>query len=197
MSFDIEQREHYDCDYHGLSLDGQILQSLEFEACRFTACNFSGAKIQGCKFLDCSFVNCNLNVVSLSYSCLIDVIFESCKLRGIDWTLLNWDALGGGVQFKECQLDESSFYGLDLPATKMAACQIRDVDFSEENFSRTDFSGSDLAGSTFRSTNLSASNFSGALDYNIDIRMNTLKGTTFSRGEATNLLLSMGVDLVD
>lgn len=197
MTFDLQQREHFDQDFHNLNMEGHSFSAIEFDACKFTTCILSSTKFQKCTFLNCQFTNCNLTVAQFHYCRFVDVKFANCKLPGIDWTLLNWDALCGNLQFLQCQLDDSSFYGLELPDSTMTDCQLKRVDFTNADFSRSNFCNSVLTDSIFCSTNLSYTLFSGAHDYNIDIRQNTLIGASFSRNESTNLLLSMGIELVD
>ena len=197
--FDIDQSENISTRFEGLELSGVTLNTKEFDDCTFVDCDFSETTFSKCKFIDCHFIRCNLSVVKLSYSRLMDVVFENSKMIGVDWTKAAWPNIvsGSPVRFMKCILNDSSFYGLELRELVMDECKIHDADFREADLTEADFQYSDLSYSQFHHTNLSSANFVEATNYDIDINSNNVKGARFTRLEAVRLLEGLGVELVD
>lgn len=79
----------------------------------------------------------------------------------------------------------------------MEECKAHDVDFRECNLTAASFTYTDFAHSLFRKTNLARANFTEAVNYDIDIQINEIKGAKFSRYEAARLLEGLGIELVD
>jgi len=101
------------------------------------------------------------------------------------------------LKFYRCILNDSSFFELTLAELVMEECKAHDVDFRGTNLSQSTLKHSDLHQSLFGKTNLCGADFREALNYNIDIFDNELKGAKFSRFEAVRLLDSLGIDLED
>ena len=183
----------------GENFSGQKITSKEFEDCTFTECDFSDVTLDKCDFIDCHFIKCNLSVVKLGYSKFSDVVFEECKVIGVDWTKATWPNLTNysQIKFHQCILNDSSFYGLGLEELVMEGCKAHDVDFREANVKEANFSGTDFLHSLFGKTNLSLANFSESINYSIDVYNNFIKGAKFCRYEAVSLLESLEIELVD
>ena len=75
----------------------------------------------------------------------------------------------------------------------MINCEAKEVDFTETDLSEGRFNGTDFERSVFSKTNLTKANFSGAVNYSIDPRYNTLKKTHFSLPEALSLLSCLDI----
>ena len=182
-----------------LELEGEELQGLEFEYCIFKDCNFKEVHLNRCKFLDCQFVHCDMSLSNLGYSRFTEVNFEDCKLLALDWGKVSWPSFvpGAVIAFSRCNLSNSSFYGLALAEIEMSECRAHDVDFRGTDLNGSNFSDTDFSSSLFHNTDLAMANFCGAENYLIDIQNNSVKGATFSRLEATSLLESLGIVLVD
>jgi uncharacterized protein YjbI with pentapeptide repeats len=118
---------------------------------------------------------------------------------GVDWTRADWPRFpaAGQLNFHGCTLNDSSFFGLPLQECIFDTCKARDVDFREANLTDAHCSFTDFAGALFGKTNLSGADLSGAIDYNIDVFDNRIKGAKFSRSEAVRLLTSLEIVLVD
>jgi uncharacterized protein YjbI with pentapeptide repeats len=127
------------------------------------------------------------------------VEFAGCKMIGIDWTMADCKSLlsADPLRFRDSLLNDSNFFGLNLADMVMQSCQAKEVDFRNGSFQKADFSGSDFKGALFGSTHLEKANFTDAVNTQIDLRANHLKGAIFSRYEALFLLESMGIVLVD
>lgn len=194
-----DKKDFYGQQFANVSLAGQKITGKEFDDCSFNSCDFSETEFKNCKFSDCSFVKSNLNILNITNSTFSDVEFKDCKMLGIDWTKAYWRglALGSPLQFKDCLISSSSFYGLNQSGIVIDSCLARDVDFREANLTRANFSGTDLSNSLFDRTNLTEANFNMAQNYDIDINKNTLKNAQFCRYEALALLESLGIKLLD
>lgn len=194
-----EKNVYFSGSFNGLDLSKKEVCSKEFESCDFKKCNFNEAMLKKCKFVSCGFTECDLSVVKLGYSQFRDVVFDECKIIGVDWTRASWpgSALSVSLKFHKCIVDDSSFFGLRLEEMVMEGCRARDVDFREGNFSRADFTHTDFANSLFGKTDLTGADFTGAANYNIDFYANTIRKARFSRYEAVRLLESVDIELVD
>lgn len=183
-----------DQDFSGLEI-----ASKEFDGCTFTGCNFSEAIFKRCNFVDCEFVNCNLSNVELGYSKFSEVVYHESKLVGIDWTKAAWSnfAFAAPIKFYKSIVNDSSFYGLSFQDFVLEECKAHSVDFREGDFSNSSFTYTDLTSSLFSNTNLTSTDLSEATNYDIDVYRNEIKNTKFSRFEATRLLDSLEIELVD
>ncbi len=195
-----------DSEFHGerfqrLDFVGKDLREKSFYECEFASCNFSESRLIGCKFDDCQFVECNLSTVRITASAFREVTFKLCKLVGIDWASAHWPtpgmALTGLVEFDECILNSSSFFGLYLQELKLEACQAHDVNFTETDCEYASFMQTDFLNSTFHHTKLSKADFTDATNYLIDIATNKIIGAKFSLPEAISLLSSLHIELVN
>ncbi len=181
--------------FSALDFQEQELKELEFYDCTFNSCNFSGTELSDCRFNECTFNNCNLSLVLFSHSSFHDVWFNDCKMLAIDWTRADWPRINvkSPVNFFKSVLNGSSFNGLFLGDIQMSECVARDVDFGEADCTNADFSAVEFTSSIFHRTNLIKANFTHAIDYEIDVTHNLVKGAVFSLPEAAALLRSLGV----
>lgn len=197
--FSDADSEYVSQTFAGLDLAGRELSGKTFDGCTFRDCDCSDAVFSKCKFVDCQFIACNLSLAKVPHSKFVDVVFEACKLVGVDWTRAAWSslALASPLTFRQCILNDSSFFRLHLPEMVMDTCKAHDVDFRECNLTEADFTYTDFTNSLFNKTNLTRANFAEAVQYDIDIHLNTLKGAKFCRYEAVRLLEQLGIELVD
>lgn len=198
---EIQIVDNLDCfaeEFNNINLQGQKLSKAEFETCTFISCDFSETFFSSCRFIECSFINCNLSLIKLTSSKLSDVTFDACKMIGIDWTMADWKSLltAEPLKFKECILNDSNFFGLDLEGLVMKECRVKEVDFRNASLKKASFQESDFKGTLFENTNLEEVNFTEAQNTHIDMYKNKLKGAIFSRYEALYLLEAMGIELV-
>ena len=193
------QEDNFAEEFRDLDLSAAEIFSKEFEECTFINCDFSDARLRRCIFDRCRFIKCSMGVMKVDGSRFSDVLFEECKLTGIDWTKAAYSdiMLGSPFTFLNSVLDYSSFYGLTLQELVMRECRVKDADFRESDLSRADLRESDFSDSLFRNTNLSGADLTLAENYRIDIYVNTIKGAKFSRYEALCLLESLDITLVD
>ena len=192
-------QDYYAKHFSQLSMVGSEIERVEFEDCHFKDCDFSEASFRRCRFIECQFNQCNLSIVKLGQSQFTDVVFEDCKLIGINWTHATWSQLrlAAALEFKQCVLNDSTFFELSLDELKLRECKAHDVDFRTGSFRNALFNHTDFTGSLFGKTNLSGADFTEAVNYDIDVFDNQIEGAKFTRYEAVRLLDSLGVELHD
>ncbi|WP_323981257.1 pentapeptide repeat-containing protein [Aeromonas media] len=191
--------EYYQKKFNGLKFTDAHLYANVFEECEFVNCSFNGAHFHRCKFVDCTFRNSDLSNLRVDSSRFLAVLYDECKIIGVDWTKAEWSrfVVPGQLIFKKSILNDSSFFGLKLPGMIMEKCKVWAADFRGGDFSKSDFSYSDFTESMFGNTNLNGADFRESMNYGIDIRDNHLKGTKFTRLEAIHLLEGFGFELFD
>jgi len=193
------QKEYYDKTFSNLNESNGEICTVEFENCAFQNCDFTGAVFRKCNFINCTFNQCNLSLIKVPQSQFSNATFFECKMIGVDWSRAAWSRLifSISLQFNQCILDGSSFLGLTLDEMVIEECKAHDVDFREASFCRATFRATDFAHSLFGKTDLSRADFSEAVNYDIDIFNNKISKATFSRYEASRLLNSLDIELVD
>ena len=171
----------------------------EFEGCRFNGCDFSETVFERCKFIDCEFHQCNLSLLKLPLTRLSEVAFIECKLVGVDWTRASFPSLNldPGLSFRQCILNDSSFFGLCLNYLVLEECKLHGVDFREASLVDAQMTQCDFSGSLFMRTDMQGADLTGSHDFHIDIFANRLAGAKFSRYEALSLLEVLDIELVD
>lgn len=194
--------DNLDCfaeEFKKVDLHGVKIKKAEFEECTFISCDFSETFFHSCRFIDCRFENCNLSLMKLTNSIVSGSDFIGCKMIGIDWTMCDYKSLlsSSPIGYKECILNDSNFFGLNIDRLVIKKCSAKDVDFRSGSFSGGDFSSSDFKGAWFENTKLEYVNFTYATNTQINIKTNHLKGAIFSRDEALYLLETMGIVLAD
>ena len=137
--------------------------------------------------------------MKLTSSKLSNVSFDSCKMIGIDWTMADWKSLltAEPLKFKECILNDSNFFGLNLDELEMKECRAREVDFRNCSLKKSNLSQTDFKGALFESTHLEEANFTDTQNTHINILKNHVQGAIFNRYEALYLLETLGIELVD
>lgn len=193
------QKEYFEETFKRLDLQDLVLVGAEFEECTFIDCNFTSATFERCNFINCSFKGCQLSLISVPYTRLFGISFLECKLVGVDWSRATWSEYHKDfeISFRQCILNDSSFFGLSLQGLVLDECKVQDVDFREGDFSHAVMTYSDFTHSLFMRTNLQSANFVESTQYSINVLENQLKGAKLSKHEAVYLLASLGVELVD
>jgi fluoroquinolone resistance protein len=165
----------------------------------FKAAILRGLFSKNSTFINCTFSQCNLSLIKVPQSQFSNATFFECKMIGVDWSRAAWSRLifSTSLQFHQCILNGSSFLGLTLDEMVLEECKAHDVDFREASFCRAIFRATDFAHSLFGKTDLSRADFSEAVNYDIDIFNNKISKAKFSRYEASRLLNSLDIELVD
>ena len=182
-----------------IDFSAKTLSHQEYEDCSFIECNFSKSILDQCKFTSCNFKDCNLSLVIIKQSYFYDLCFEDSKLTGINWTEANWSNLKLPclLKFSKCLLNYSNFFGLYLREAEIIECIAHEVDFREADLSQANLSNTDFENSFFNNTNLSEADFTDAINYHINIYFNNIKKARFSLPEATNLLYSLDIIIIN
>lgn len=176
--------------------DAEIHQKL-FDNCRFEKCNFNKTKFISCKFVDCEFKACDLSLIDINNTTFNEVVFDTSKLIGINWTHAKWPQvrLGSSIQFYSCNISHSSFFQLQLSGFIAEECKAHDVDFREGDFSEASFMLTDFDKSYFMRTKLHSADFTQATNYTIDPNENDIFKAKFSMPEVVSLLNAFDIDM--
>lgn len=171
------------------------VHSSTFEMCEFEYCDFTEAEFENCNYRECFFKSSNLSLVKLLDTRFVETGFESCKVTGVNWGLLNWagTALSSPMSFESCDVSFSVFNSLNLPGLIMRNCKAHDVDFESCDLTGGNFAKTDLANTRFNSTKLNGCDFREAINYYINPNENSVAGANFSVPEVLNLLSSFGI----
>lgn len=89
----MEPKAHFEKTFTKVKWSNQSVPDREFEACTFTQCDLSHSDFSRSKFAECTFIGCDLSMVKLAEVSLRDVAFKECKLLGVDFKLVQRDAL--------------------------------------------------------------------------------------------------------
>jgi fluoroquinolone resistance protein len=201
MSPKIKSSSAYqDTKFKSTNLDQAVINSSEFVNCSFEECSFKETIFEVCEFQACIFLDCDLSLFKPPKSVFRSTRFSKSKLLGVSWTLASWgtkeiNALLKSIEFNDCLLNYSSFFGLQLESTRITDCVAQEADFAEANLAKSDLRGTDFLKAIFRNTDLSGANLVGAKNYFIDPTANKLKEAHFSLPEAMGLLYAMDIHL--
>lgn len=162
------------------------LTNHEFEECTFLSCDFSGNNLNGSSFTDCTFLHCDLSNSKIINTSFKECTFSSCKILGLHFDDCNRFLFA--LHFKDCVLNFSSFYQMDLKDSSFVHCQLQEVDFAGADLSNLHLDSCNLPGATFEKTDLTSANLSSSKDFTIDPENNTIKRATFSQANIYGLL---------
>ena len=191
------QAEFESESFDGLKLEGATIRGKVFDACRFTGCHLRDVHFVGCRFHDCLFQACDLSLMHVAGCSFASTRFADSQVIGVNWTEAEWPAftLPQPVNFRQCAISYSTFFGVGLPQSELTECLARDVDFAEADLTRANCTYTNFSESRFFHTNLTEADFSHASNYAIDARVNALKKTKFTLPEAMSLLRSLDIVL--
>ena len=183
---------HIDKEFKNITYTDNLISEREFVNCVFENCVLTKLTFEDCYFENCVFKDSDLTMVNVKGSSFRAVKFEGCKMLGILWEEAATPIM---INFEECGLSFSSFWGLSLKKIKIEKCIAKEVNFSEANLSQASFKDSDLEGSIFMNTNLIKANFESAYNYFFDVNANKVKGALFSMPEVVSLLTGLGIKI--
>jgi len=165
----------------------------EYEECNFVNCDFSNTDLSGINFSECSFSGCNFNMANLSKTAFRDIRFRDSKMLGLQFG--NCNPFRFAVQFENCILNHSSFYGTKLKKGLFKDTHLREVDFTSCDLSEATFDNCDLTLATFQGTILEKANFLTAYNYSIDPELNKIKKARFSQTGIAGLLDKYDIEI--
>lgn len=193
----VESNQEYS-DQHFLKLheEKKVFSAIEFYNCTFENCYLLECLFQKCTFTHCTFINCDISALKVTNSKFIEVVFESSKVIGVDWTQAGkvGSYMPLSLKFFQSTLTYSTFFGLNLAHIEVVKCIVHEVDFTDADISEGNFRETDFLESKFHNTNLSKADFRQARNYTIDPRANIVKKAKFSLPEAMTLL--SGFDII-
>ncbi|MFT4968341.1 MAG: fluoroquinolone resistance protein [Chitinophagales bacterium] len=182
------QSEFYDTDF---TTKGELAKL--FETCEFVNCNFSNLDLGQIVFEDCTFKNCDFALVNTHNSAFKNVFFEDCKLKQLRFDSCSNFLLK--LEFKNCTLQDSSFYQVNLARHEFHDCNLTEVDFTEAILIDSTFNNCNLGGAIFDNTHLERADFRTAVNFQIDPANNKMKGAKFSINGLANLLVKYKLDI--
>ncbi|PZR24839.1 MAG: hypothetical protein DI535_20740 [Citrobacter freundii] len=157
-----------------------------YEGCIFSNCNFADAVLSEIQFVDCEFRNCNLSMIKVSGTSLNGVLFEGCKMLGINFETCS-KSLFKPV-FIKCILNYSSFFQCNLRKAKLPDCVFQETDFTEADLTEAVLSNCDLLNAKFERTVLEKADLRTAINYSINPEVNKIKKAKFSWPAVAGLL---------
>ena len=179
--------------FEGIDFTKESIKIADYDGCTFLNCNLSNENLSNFHFSDTTFKDCNLSNIQLFGTSFKEVIFESCKIVG---TLFeNCDNLFFEVDFNQCQLRLSSFFGLSLVNTKFNNCDLVEVDFTESKMTGMKFLNCDLEKAIFERTILNKADFRSATNYVIDPERNKIAQAKFSVIDIRGLLHKYKIEI--
>ncbi|HRE09947.1 MAG TPA: pentapeptide repeat-containing protein [Ignavibacteria bacterium] len=150
----------------------------EYEQCTFVKCNFSNCSLADSRFIECEFDGCDLSMAKLNNASLRDVSFNESKMLALRFE--NCNQFGLSMGFKNCILNDSSFYKTSLKKTIFNSCSMHDTDLTNCDLSGAELIDCDLKGAVFSSTNLEKADLRTSMNYIIDPEINKIKKAKFS-----------------
>lgn len=181
----LNDAEYDKMEFVGMELSNSTISQVEFTRCTFKKCKFNSAMLMKCRFEDSVFQECDLSIMNIEYSAFNSVTFKNSKVLGVNWT----KALSPiDVNFSSCNINLSSFFGLNLSRIIIEECQAKEVDFAETNMTKANLRSSDFTKSRFLKTKLTGADLRNAINYTIDPTCNNIKKAIFSLPEAIGLL---------
>ena len=183
-----------DQTYENQDWDSEKFPLGEYENCRFVNIRMYDANLNSYEFTDCTFENCDLSLISVVKTAFKNVNFDSCKMLDILFEKSSHFAFK--TSFRNCILDNSSFYNKDIKRTLFADCSLMDVDFSESNLSDAHFLNCNLHRAVFHQTKLTNTDFSTAKNYQFDLSVNFPKNTIFSQQGLEGLLTHFSIKII-
>ena len=178
----MKHLEHEFEDIHG-----QDFEDDTFERCLFIATDAHEAK-----FVDCQFETSSLSSMKID-GAVLQATFHNCKIEGINFFTAKREVLS--LSFENCLIRYSSFAELKLKETSFAGCTMEQVDFADADLTQADFTDCSFEDCTFRNTNLTKADFRRARGYQIDPRINKVKGARFEVPEVLGLLSAFEIKL--
>lgn len=188
----FSEAAYYHEQFTALSLSGETVSSIRFEACTFSECRLVDCKFEKCVFIDCKFEGCTISAVNPDKSRFLQPQFHRCKVMGFDWAKA---AKLQDISFDDCLLDYSNFSSLRFPKIHMVKCSAKEARFVETDMSDGIFTGTDFQGSTIFKSNFTRADFRQAKNYNLDVRNNVIKNARFSLPEALSLLYGLEITI--
>ncbi len=168
-------------------------RGLRFEACSFARCDFEQAQFENVSFIDCRFVDSDLSLSDPDQVVFNGVVFERCRLRGVDWTRINAALLTW--EFHECVLDYGNFENMKLKKSSFLRCSAIEASFDRADLREADFTGSKLTRATFAGSDLRKADCRDTEDLALDLRNCRCEGLRLRLTDAGATLKTHGIKI--
>lgn len=181
---------HEDRTFTKENFEGLSIAEQKFVDCTFSNCNFSKSTFIDSEFVGCTFNNCDMSMMQYKKCTLKKIKLNGCKALGINWS----DAPNPfSIECTDSNISYSTFAGKAIKKAIFKSCKAHEVDFTQCNLADGDFKNTDLTESRFVGCDLTGADLSNATNYKIDVKLNKVKGATFSMPEVMSLLDSFGI----
>lgn len=177
------------------NVKGGELEVAQYELCVFNSIDFSSSSFSDLKFVECEFIDCDLSMVRLTESMLQEVKFTRCKMLGLFFETVKPFLFQ--VNFDSCNLESSSFVGMNIENTLFSNCKLAAVDFSDSNLTGVTFAECDLMNATFENTTLTKTDLRTAQNFSINPILNKVAKAIVSNENLAGFLKGAGLDIRD
>ena len=177
---------NFDLQYNDITYGEEEVNLKEFESCTFTNCDFSQCNFIAVTFIDCHFNSCAFTSSKINHVAFRTVFFNNCRMSDINFAMC--DKLIFEVHFKDCILDFSKFYTLNMKGTTFTNSSLVAVDFMSTNLTAVCFNNCDLYRSEFDKAIADKADFRSSYNYSIDPKKTKLKKAQFATEGLKGLL---------
>ena len=191
--FDQNNDYHEEIEFINIDFDTVPIDSRSFESCTFSSCRFFNMTLSETAFRSCLFDKCELVLAKLHTVTLDAVLFRACKIMGVNFSSCN--DFGFMVDFSNCTINNSIFYGLNFKKRTILECTIADSDLSDCDFTEADFSDTHFKEVTVHNCNFEKADFRSAIGYSINPLTNQMRNARFCLPEAQSFLPFLGIKL--
>ena len=174
-------------------IEENTFEIAQYEMCTFNNVDFKGISLSEVKLVECEFVDCDLSMVSITGSLLQDVKFTRCKMLGLLFETVKPFLFQ--VSFDQCNIENTSFAGINIENTNFNQCKMVGVDFSNSNLSQVVFNQCDMNRAIFQNTKLLKTDLRTAQNFSIDPRVNQLSKAIASANNLDGFLRNTGLDI--
>ena len=189
----IEEKMVEEEKFDGIDFSEEKLKGEKYDECIFLNCNFSNVHLTEKTFVDCVFEGCDFSNCTFGNTGFREVQFKTCKMLGLHFEDCNPFLLA--FEFKDCQLDYSSFCGMKIPKTKFKGCRLLEVDFTDCDLQESVFENCDLTKITFVNTLLQSTDFRTSYGFSFDPSQNHVSKAKFSKHNITGLLTKFNIEI--
>lgn len=178
------------CHLEGSDLARLTAPGIRIEESRLSRVNLQGSRLPRWRCSDTEFLACNLANVDTTGGSFVRVGFVGSKLSGCRFS----DALIRDVEFSDCKLDFSSFFGVKFKGVTFTNCELPEAEFQGVEFDSVQFDGC-----KFDRAACSQSKFSATEFRNCSLRgfrgLRELAGATFPRGALLEIAEELALEL--
>lgn len=179
----------YDQTFSNTSIDRAT-----YDNCIFIDCDFSIVELNDYNFVESRFVRCNFTNTNIANTGMKDVVFEECKMLGLDFQhaspfLLKLDC-------QNCMMHYANFTSMSLKLSTFIDCDLTEADFTSADLSGINLSNCNMGRAIFDNSILEKTNFKGSINISFHPAHNKIKGALIPRAELGGLVTVFGIKIV-